>query len=821
MGYPGDKFVYLRETKGEKGAYITLSYVWGSPNKVSATASTNFEERKNGILVETLPKTFQDVITITRKLNVPYVWIDALCIIQDDEGDWNREASQMARIYQLSLLTVAATGAEDASKGCFLDRVPTSVEIGPLVKLPYRTKEGVVSGQFSVYEPHTTFAEEYDRFIEKSPLLKRGWVFQERALSRRMVHYTKGKMFFECRTSRFMDECQEGVGKENIKLGGFWGQDIKAKGEVTTPPKEPKPLELSILGRWYSALGIYSQLRLTKAKDKLAAIAGVAKEFQMLLSMERDQVGKPGRDGSAIHTPLYVSGLWSHDLLCGLSWYPSKPQKLWIAGNKAPSWSWASWHTPIAWPRCTTFKPECKLIVPEMQEQYGRAESMKMKSRRRVKASELSSFVAELPRGITSDTTMTFLSELEITGNIREVWRRPQAPQHMTVEERKAFSEACELKGGEIQWLQYCHAMFTAEDASKPSGFGCFEDYWLAKSAESTILGKIGAELNGRFDEDEAVAMLLSLKDGDGKDQAGPSTRAEDDLDLAIAASLGKAPPTNTKVAAKEVDLDEEFNDQLAIALLMSAEEDARNKNASKESETGEASSSAEISKQGAEADEAGKNLHQPSPSTDINGELSKDCLVANPTSAKDGENVGVGEEPESLHGSPDKPLGPAEIKAKRRAREERKRNALSEEATQLAHTNGKDPSVLDDSTNIEAPNLAAEGNHESAGISHLIPARTSSKDAKGKAKVLADPPTAINNQFAHLPAKLHCLPLYSWRASGALGYLGLSTTVYTVLFLRAAGEREGRRVFERVGVGKIVEREFFGNAKTETVILV
>src|ERR1700693_1209399 len=142
--------VYLRNTGGEKGAYITLSYVWGGPGRIPKTTFSNIAERKGGILVSSLPKTFQDVIIITRKLNVPYVWIDALCIIQDDEKDWARQAGQMSRIYQFSLFTVAATGAEDTSRGCFLDRVPTSVEIGPVISLPYRTKEGVVSGRFMV-----------------------------------------------------------------------------------------------------------------------------------------------------------------------------------------------------------------------------------------------------------------------------------------------------------------------------------------------------------------------------------------------------------------------------------------------------------------------------------------------------------------------------------------------------------------------------------------------------------------------------------------------------------------------------------------------
>jgi hypothetical protein len=314
----------------------------------------------------------------------------------------------MARISQLSLLTVAATGAEDASRGCFLSREPTSVEIGPVINLPYRTKEGVVAGKFMVFEQHTTFGEEYDLFVEKSPLLKRGWVFQERVLSRRMVHYTRGRIFFECRTNRFMNECQEGVSKEGTQPG-FWGAELKGR---LFPKKDLNPFDSKLLGRWYMAVKIYTQLRLTKTSDKLAAVAGVAREFQMLLSKEREKAEKTGRDGSALHTPLYISGISSHDLIYGLSWYPSKPPKILIAGNNAPSWSWASWHTPIEWPGVTTFKPECKIIVPEMLEQYRRAGSSQMVAKNRVKASQLSSFEADLPRGITLDTTMTFLSEL-------------------------------------------------------------------------------------------------------------------------------------------------------------------------------------------------------------------------------------------------------------------------------------------------------------------------------------------------------------------------------------------------------------------------
>ncbi|KAE9374186.1 hypothetical protein N431DRAFT_437671 [Stipitochalara longipes BDJ] len=106
------------------------------------------------------------------------------------------------------------------------------------------------------------------------------------------------------------------------------------------------------------------------------------------------------------------------------------------------------------------------------------------------------------------------------------------------------------------------------------------------------------------------------------------------------------------------------------------------------------------------------------------------------------------------------------------------------------------------------------------------IPSRTSSSQPSQSASASASNPQSSASQPSaidqpHIPAKLHYLPLYSTRATGSLSYVGLSATVYTVLFLREAGERDGRRAFERVGVGKVIERGFFGNAKTETVVLV
>jgi hypothetical protein len=823
VGYPGDKMVYLRDTGGEKGAYITLSYVWGGPGRIPKTTYSNIAERKGGILVSSLPKTFQDVIIITRKLNVPYVWIDALCIIQDDEKDWARQAGQMSRIYQFSLFTVAATGAEDTSRGCFLDRVPTSVEIGPVISLPYRTKEGVVSGRFMVFEQHKTFAEEYDHFVEKSPLLKRGWVFQERVLSRRMVHYTKGKIFFECRTHRFMNECQEGVGKGETQLG-FWGPEIKAG--TMFPKKDQNPFDSTLMGRWYMAIKIYSQLRLTKTSDKLAAVAGVAREFQMLFSKEREAAGKTSRDGSALHTPLYVSGLWSHDLLYGLSWYPSKPPKLCIAGNKAPSWSWASWHTPIEWPGVMTFKPECRIIVPEMLEQYKRIEPSSVKSRQGVKSSELSNFEADLPRGITLDTTMSFLSELQVTGKIREVWRRPQNANCLTTDERKEFSDASEMGVVERHWLQYCHAVYFEKNAAKPAGYGCFEDHWLAKSVELFRLEETGAALNGGLDEAEATALLLSLKDkGLGNNRSAPINQTDDDLEHAIAASLGKA--ASKKGVPHQADLDEEFNDQLAIALMLSAEESSMSKIPSGGAEDAQL---AQMSCQVADADESTNNLEQLSPSIDANTKMASN---AHPTEEPSEEAILArnNEIKELVPSLPNANTNHHAVGGKNKQLAVIEENphsvpTIEENFVALDHSINHQPpeQLLQDSKGKQksVPDTPTTTNHQPP----QIPSRTSSSQPPSSTQppapnLQSSRPQTLANDLPQIPAKLHFLPLYSTRATGSLSYLGLSATVYTVLLLREAGEREGRRAFERVGVGKVIEKGFFGKGEAETVVLV
>lgn len=83
------------------------------------TTSATIAQRKKAIPFSQLPRTFQEATSIIRRLGFRYLWIDSLCIIQDDEADWQRESAQMADIYAKAALTVAASGSQDSKGGCF------------------------------------------------------------------------------------------------------------------------------------------------------------------------------------------------------------------------------------------------------------------------------------------------------------------------------------------------------------------------------------------------------------------------------------------------------------------------------------------------------------------------------------------------------------------------------------------------------------------------------------------------------------------------------------------------------------------------------
>ncbi|KAF8851703.1 HET-domain-containing protein [Acephala macrosclerotiorum] len=112
---------YLLITNAQPGKYVALSHCWGGSLPLNTITST-LPSRQAGIPFSEFPKTFQDAVTITKRLGFQYLWIDSLCIIQDSKSDWAAEAARMGMVYKHSTLTISANIAGNPHVGILQSR---------------------------------------------------------------------------------------------------------------------------------------------------------------------------------------------------------------------------------------------------------------------------------------------------------------------------------------------------------------------------------------------------------------------------------------------------------------------------------------------------------------------------------------------------------------------------------------------------------------------------------------------------------------------------------------------------------------------------
>jgi hypothetical protein len=299
---------FLYETRGtpdECSSYIALSHCWGA-SQIIKTETANYKTHQLGISWSKLSKTFQDAIDIARSLGVQYVWIDSLCIVQDDVDDWAREASQMASVYQNSFLTICATAADGGSVGCLLQRKISRVD-GQHDGKPFAI-------YFRKYINHTPFqADSRPHGKRNLPLFLRGWTFQEQLLAPRIVHFTEEELVWEC--------------SENTVCECNLSSDLNASTKQIVAQALEEGTEQQVI--WQLLIEEYSSRRLKYDWDRLPALSGISSQFTKL--------GE------------YLAGHWQIDLPHSLLWRVL-PGHLGVSSASSPnsrisappSWSWAS-----------------------------------------------------------------------------------------------------------------------------------------------------------------------------------------------------------------------------------------------------------------------------------------------------------------------------------------------------------------------------------------------------------------------------------------------------------------------------------------------
>lgn len=251
-----------------------------------------------------LPKTLSNAVKTVRHLGIRYLWVDSLCICQDDPEDWARESSRMADVYSNAYLVIAANRSADASGGCFHSR---TAQPSCQVDLP-----GYAD---NVHVRFVFISDEIDwdqAGFPDEPLSKRAWGLQERVLARRVLHFNSRQLYYECDEGIVSED-----GSRQVRPHGNLPRLNQSM--VQTEGKDPHTL-------WYSLLWEYGPRELTYATDKLPAMSGLAK----LLST-RIRAG-------------YVAGIWSDALIEGLAWQGLDPRQPASQDHYVgPSWSWASY----------------------------------------------------------------------------------------------------------------------------------------------------------------------------------------------------------------------------------------------------------------------------------------------------------------------------------------------------------------------------------------------------------------------------------------------------------------------------------------------
>ena len=328
--------VSLAETKGAQGDYMALSYCWGDPevHRALKTMHSNIDQLKQKIVFNSLPLILQHAVALARRLDFRYIWIDALCIIQDDENDWQAEAATMCDVYSRAAITVVACRSDGSSGGIFGVQ-----KYSNCTQIPYRQTFVNVSKDHGRDHEHNVLLQERS---DLDPVHARAWALQEAILSTRAIFFTSQEMRWECNTCR---HCQCG------KLSKYYPaaldpEEVQYELYRTWRLNDffPATSVEEAYTQWFMMYTTYSQRIVRNDRDRLVALGGLARRFAEIME------AKFGR------AEQYLAGIWRGSLPSGLLWHIEyrglspiqnrrhERPRVW----RAPTWTLASMEADVS-----------------------------------------------------------------------------------------------------------------------------------------------------------------------------------------------------------------------------------------------------------------------------------------------------------------------------------------------------------------------------------------------------------------------------------------------------------------------------------------
>ena len=315
VGKPEDRHpvIKLRVNETETRApYLALSYCWGKQPEATELVQPLVLQRDNlkdlvaNIRLESLQQSIQDAIFVTRKLGFRYIWVDALCIIQDCRKDKDVKISQMASIYKNAAVTIAASCSENSTDGFLSKKIRPFLPKDSFHIPMSNGKKGTVYLSAEAYEP-------------EHPLDKRGWALQESILSSRILKFSDYELLWQCK---------------EVDLHGVTGVGLQYQQPLEVQPwtifdedAEPRSRNLDShkISLWKTLIQQYTKRDLTDPEDRLRAVTEITNVLKRLW-----------RDTN-------IHGHWTKWFIELLAWQkPDIDREQERCLKRAPSWSWAS-----------------------------------------------------------------------------------------------------------------------------------------------------------------------------------------------------------------------------------------------------------------------------------------------------------------------------------------------------------------------------------------------------------------------------------------------------------------------------------------------
>ncbi|KAK3953000.1 heterokaryon incompatibility protein-domain-containing protein [Pseudoneurospora amorphoporcata] len=313
--------------------YVALSYVWGRVQVFKTREETIDELRVPGGILERkplFPRSLRDAMTLAQRLGYRYIWIDSICIIQDDDTDTyqnldkRHQIGQMGKIYQYADLTIVAASGEDANAGL------PGVEAGTREA---KQKEVKISDDLTIMNRAVAWPDA----LLRTTWEERGWTYQERILSLRYMYFVDGTVHFQCQRATWSEDFAAECPSLELSAADQVVDFSHIPSEVP-PPVELRPNLKFQLKRYPELVGQYTCRNMTFITDRVNGIQGILNVIKDHFFSEN--VG-------------FVHGMPTGELLHpGLLWRPRlEPKRIHMDEKKGrplwPSWSWAGWTVPV------------------------------------------------------------------------------------------------------------------------------------------------------------------------------------------------------------------------------------------------------------------------------------------------------------------------------------------------------------------------------------------------------------------------------------------------------------------------------------------